>query len=194
MVNRYNPKNRMATTLQDHEWDATQENGSMRVGNVVVVTDTQNDVVHAGVHMASVAEGIASLQQGGNPQEILVYAMAVLEHTGEHLARLANDPIRQGEFQQLSQRFEILQQQMQELGSLVEQSGAMEQGQQEAQQIQQGMDPKVQIKQAEAQQKMTIQQQRAQNEMELSRARTENQMRLQDAPTANTIRNQNKNV
>ena len=194
MVNRYNPKNRMATTLQDHEWDATQENGSMRVGNVVVVTDTQNDVVHAGVHMASVAEGIASLQQGGNPQEILVYAMAVLEHTGEHLARLANDPIRQGEFQQLSQRFEILQQQMQELGGLVEQSGAIEQGQQEAQQIQQGMDPKVQIKQAEAQQKMAIQQQRAQNEMELSRARTENQMRLQDALTANTIRNQNKNV
>jgi len=192
MVDRYNPRNRMATTLKDHEWDATQENGSMRVGNEVILTDTQNDVAHAGVHMTSVAEGLASLQQGGNPDEILVYAMAALQHTGLHLARLQNDPLRQNEFQQLAQRFEILQQQMQELGGLVENFQAMQQDQQQAQQVQQGMDPKVQIKQAEAQQKMAIQQQRAQNEMELSRMRTDHQMRLQDALTANTIRNQNK--
>ena len=196
MVQRYNPANRLATTLQDHEWDATQENGSMRVGNEVILTDTQNDVVHAGVHMASVAEGLAALQQGGNPQEILVYAMAVLQHTGQHLQRIANDPLRQAEFEQLRQRFEGLQDQMEELGGLLEQAQAGEQQQamaaQEAQMVQQGMDPKTQIKQAEAQQKMSISQQRAQNEMELSRMRTEHQMRLQDALTANTIRNQNK--
>jgi biopolymer transport protein ExbB/TolQ len=168
----------------------------MRVGNEVILTDTQNDVVHAGVHMASVAEGLAALQQGGNPQEILVYAMAVLQHTGQHLQRIANDPLRQAEFEQLRQRFEGLQEQMEELGGLLEQAQAGEQQQamaaQEAQMVQQGLDPKTQIKQAEAQQKMSISQQRAQNEMELSRMRTEHQMRLQDALTANTIRNQNK--
>lgn len=196
MVNRYNPSNRLATSLQDHEWDATQENGSMRVGNEVILTDTQNDVVHAGVHMASVAEGLAAIEQGGNAEEIMAYAMAVLGHTEQHLARIANDPLRQAEFEQLKQRFEGLAQQMEELGDLMGQAQQAQaqqtQAQQQAQGIQQGTDPKIQIKQAEAQQKMAISQERAQNEMALSRARTQHQMRLQDALTANTIRNQNK--
>ena len=191
MVNRYNPKNRKATTLQDHEWDATQENGSMRVGNEVIVTDTQNDVVHAGVHMASVAEGISALQQGGNAEEIMAYAVTVLQHTAEHMARLEGDPMRQAEFEQLNQRFEVLQEQMQQLGGLLAQSQENQAGMQEAQQIQQGMDPKTQIKQAQAQQDMALKQQRAQQDMALNQARTEHQMRLQDALTANTIRNQN---
>ena len=192
MVSRYNPGNRRATTLQDHEWDATQENGSMRVGNEVIITDTQNDTVHAGTHMVSVAEGLAALQQGGDPQEIIVYAMAALQHTAQHLDRIANDPLRQEEFELLKQRFEGLGQQMEELGGILEQSQQVSAEEQQAMEVQQGVDPKTQIKQAEAQQKMTLSQERAANEMELSRMRTEHQMRLQDALTANTMRNQNK--
>jgi len=192
MVSRYNPGNRRATTLQDHEWDATQENGSMRVGNEVIITDTQNDTVHAGTHMVSVAEGLAALQQGGDPQEIMVYAMTALQHTAQHLDRIANDPLRQEEFELLKQRFEGLGQQMEELGGILEQSQQVSAEEQQAMEVQQGVDPKTQIKQAEAQQKMTLSQERAANEMELSRMRTEHQMRLQDALTANTMRNQNK--
>ena len=123
----------------------------MRVGNEVIITDTQNDVVHAGVHMASVAEGLSALQQGGNAEEIMAYSIAALQHTAEHMARLEGDPMRQGDFEQLNQRFEVLQEQMQQLGGLLAQSQENQAGMQEALQIQQGMDPKTQIKQAQAQ-------------------------------------------
>jgi hypothetical protein len=196
MVDRYNPKNRMATTEQDHEWDAMQENATFRIGGEVTLTDTQNDVVHALTHMSSVAEGLASLEQGGNPEEILVYSISVMRHTAEHLARLEGDPLREGILAELTPRFEGLQKQVEELSNMVEEAGEQQaeaqQSQQQAQAVEQGTDPDVQIKQARAQMDMQIQQAKAQQDMELQKKQAEQQMQIASATAANSIQNSKK--
>jgi len=166
VVDRYNPKNRKATTLQDHEWDAMQENSTMRVGGEVIVTDTQNDVVHISVHLTSVAEGMAA---GQNMQEVVAYAMSVMPHTMEHLQRLAADPLRQAEFAALNERFSATQDQLDELVPSLEQ-------QQQAEAIQQGTDPATQLETAKAEHQMRLNEAKTAADIEMNRRRTDSQI------------------
>ncbi len=122
-----------------------------------IVTDTQSHIIHIDTHLAAANEAAASLQQGGNPQEIVLFLQGIGQHVQQHLQRLSTDPSRRPQVEAYTQQLQMLSQTIEQLGQLIqEQAQAMAQ-QQQAMAIQQGVDPKTAVLNAEVQAKIARQ-------------------------------------
>jgi hypothetical protein len=127
------------------------EHTSLKGGNVAVVTDTQDHVVHLNTHLAAANQAAASLQQGGNPQEIALFLQGILQHGGMHLERLAANPANGQIVKQYQGALGEVQQVLGELSKMIGQQMQAAQAQQRAGAIQSGMDPATMIRNAEVQ-------------------------------------------
>ena len=157
MVDRYLPTQMQSARVQDQAALAVLEHSSLRQGNMAIVTDTQNHIVHIDTHLAAANEAAASLQQGGNPQEIVLFLQGIGQHVQQHLQRLSTDPSRRQQVDAYAQQLQMLSQTIEQLGQLIqEQAQAMAQ-QQQAMAIQQGVDPKTAVLNAEVQSKIARQ-------------------------------------
>jgi hypothetical protein len=157
MVDRYLPSQLQTSKIQDQTALAVLEHSSLRQGNMAVVTDTQNHIVHIDTHLAAANEAAASLQQGGNPQEIVLFLQGIGQHVQDHLQRLSTDPTRRPQVEAYTQQLQMLSQTIEQLGQLIqEQAQAMAQ-QQQAMAIQQGSDPRTAVMNAEVQAKIARQ-------------------------------------
>jgi hypothetical protein len=157
MVDRYLPTQMQSARVQDQAALAVLEHSSLRQGNMAIVTDTQNHIVHIDTHLAAANEAAASLQQGGNPQEIVLFLQGIGQHVQQHLQRLSTDPSRRPQVEAYTQQLQMLSQTIEQLGQLIqEQAQAMAQ-QQQAMAIQQGVDPKTAVLNAEVQAKIARQ-------------------------------------
>jgi hypothetical protein len=157
MVDRYLPTQLQTSKVQDQTALAVLEHSSLRQGNMAVVTDTQNHIVHIDTHLAAANEAAASLQQGGNPQEIVLFLQGIGQHVQDHLQRLSTDPTRRPQVEAYAQQLQMLSQTIEQLGQMIqEQAQAMAQ-QQQAMAIQQGVDPKTAVLNAEVQSKIARQ-------------------------------------
>jgi hypothetical protein len=157
MVDRYLPTQMQSARVQDQAALAVLEHSSLRQGNMAIVTDTQNHIVHIDTHLAAANEAAASLQQGGNPQEIVLFLQGIGQHVQDHLQRLSTDPTRRPQVEAYTQQLQMLSQTIEQLGQLIqEQAQAMAQ-QQQAMAIQQGVDPKTAVLNAEVQAKIARQ-------------------------------------
>jgi hypothetical protein len=157
MVDRYLPTQIQSSRVQDQTALAVLEHSSLRQGNMAIVTDTQNQIVHIDTHLAAANEAAASIQQGGNPQEIMLFLQGIGQHVQDHLTRLSTDPTRRPQVEAYAQQLQMLVQTVQQLGEMLqEQQQAMAQ-QQQAQAIQQGVDPKTAVMNAEVQAKIARQ-------------------------------------
>lgn len=87
---------------------AVLENAAMKIGSPVIWTPTQNNVIHAQTHLQAGSAAAASLQQGGNPLEIMHFIDAVGAHTAEHLQHMSGDPTRQNELKLLGDQWKKL--------------------------------------------------------------------------------------
>lgn len=157
MVDRYLPTQIQSSRIQDQAALAVLEHASIHQSNMPIVTDTQDHVIHIETHMAAANQAAASLQSGGNPQEIMLFMQGIGQHVQDHLQRLSTDPARR-------QQVDGYAQNLQELGKTIEQLGQMlqqqQQGQaqmQQAQAIQQGTDPKTALMNADIQSKIARQ-------------------------------------
>jgi hypothetical protein len=157
MVDRYLPTQMQSARVQDQAALAVLEHSSLRQGNMPIVTDTQSHIIHIDTHLAAANEAAASLQQGGNPQEIVLFLQGVGQHVQQHLQRLSTDPSRRPQVEAYTQQLQMLSQTIEQLGQLIqEQAQAMAQ-QQQAMAIQQGVDPKTAVLNAEVQAKIARQ-------------------------------------
>ena len=157
MVDRYLPTQIQSSRIQDQTALAVLEHSSLRQGNMAIVTDTQNQIVHIDTHLAAANEAAASIQQGGNPQEIMLFLQGIGQHVQDHLARLSTDPTRRPQVEAYAQQLQMLVQTVEQLGQLLaEQQQAMAQ-QQQAMAIQQGSDPRTAVMNAEVQAKIARQ-------------------------------------
>jgi hypothetical protein len=157
MVDRYLPTQMQSARVQDQAALAVLEHSSLHQGNMPIVTDTQNHIIHIDTHLAAANEAAASLQQGGNPQEIVLFLQGIGQHVQQHLQRLSTDPSRRPQVDAYAQQLQMLSQTIEQLGQLIqEQSQAMAQ-QQQAMAIQQGVDPKTAVLNAEVQAKIARQ-------------------------------------
>ena len=157
MVDRYLPTQIQSSRVQDQTALAVLEHSSLRQGNMAIVTDTQNQIVHIDTHLAAANEAAASIQQGGNPQEIMLFLQGIGQHVQDHLARLSTDPTRRPQVEAYAQQLQMLVQTVQQLGELLQQQQEAQAQMQQAQAIQQGVDPKTAVMNAEVQAKIARQ-------------------------------------
>jgi Asp-tRNA(Asn)/Glu-tRNA(Gln) amidotransferase C subunit len=157
MVDRYLPTQIQSSRVQDQTALAVLEHSSLRQGNMAIVTDTQNQIVHIDTHLAAANEAAASIQQGGNPQEIMLFLQGIGQHVQDHLARLSTDPTRRPQVEAYAQQLQMVVQTVQQLGELLQQQQEAQAQMQQAQAIQQGVDPKTAMMNAEVQAKIARQ-------------------------------------
>jgi hypothetical protein len=133
------------------------EHGSLRQGNMVVVTDTQSHIIHINTHLAAANEAAGSIQQGGNPQEITLFLQGIGQHVQDHLLRLSTDPTRRNEVEAYRQQLQILSDTVQQLSGFIAEQQQAQMQMQQAAAIQQGVDPKTAVMNAEIQAKIARQ-------------------------------------
>jgi hypothetical protein len=174
-VTRWNPKQSLDPSLENQQAYAMIENDVLRDGSPVIVTSTHNHLIHSSVHLKAATDAVNSIQKGGDPMQVLAFLDAAGAHTGDHLQRLAGDPMRAGEAQMLSD-------QLKQLGDITDQ--LRKQAQQARQQMQQEMERRqleMEAQQQKTQQVLTdeqIRQLEAQNKIQLSREKAEANMQL----------------
>jgi hypothetical protein len=157
MVDRYLPSQLQSSRTQDQAALAVLEHASLRQGNMPLVTDTQNQIIHIETHLGAANEAASSLQGGGNPEEIMLFMQGIGQHVQQHIQRLATDPSRKQQVDAYVQQLGMLGQTVEQLGQMLqEQQQAMAQ-QQQAQAIQQGSDPRTAVMNAEVQAKIARQ-------------------------------------
>lgn len=154
MVGRYVPAQVTSAKAQDQVALALLEHSSIKQGNMALVTDTQDHVAHITTHLGAADEAAGSVQQGGNPQEIALFLSGIQQHVADHLARLATDPARKQQVEQFAAQLNNVAQVASQLTQLVQEQMQAQAMQQQAMAIQQGMDPKTAIMNAETQAKI----------------------------------------
>jgi hypothetical protein len=91
------------TDLPDQDTSlAMQESNGLSTGGEAILGVRQDDIKHATNHLQKAQQIMQQVQQGQIPPEHAVDALQrLLQHAGEHLARLQNNPVREQEFKQL---------------------------------------------------------------------------------------------
>jgi hypothetical protein len=113
---------RYARSLADTEMPmaddsmAAVESSELSMGGDAVVSGSQNDVKHAASHIAKADQLKQAVEQGAiQPAKALEGLKRLLQHAGEHLARLQGNRMKKNEFDQLSQKWEEIAQFAQQL-------------------------------------------------------------------------------
>ena len=191
MVQRYMPDQQQSAKAQDQVSYAMMEHNSMRLGNPVTVTDTQNQGIHIAVHLEAADAAAGSIEQGGNPQDILLFLTAVDAHVREHLQRLSADPTRQAEIKQFVEHLNQLGQVIQQLGQMVQEQAQQAAIQQQAQAVQQGADPETQLQAALMQSQIQRENAIALAEIQRDNAKAQADANRKNAKVTADIRRQN---
>lgn len=196
-VERYNPAPDRQETNDDQHRMAMLENAAMKEGSPVPVSQTDHHVIHAQSHLQFLAQAAQSLSKGANPAAVYTTLETGGPHVTQHLKALHQDPTRKGAFKVLAKQLDQISRLTDKLGQRLREQA---QQRQQAQSIQSGQDPALQLKAAETkaklqlqagkaqaqiamknqahQQKMAIKQQEAQQDMALKDATTAHDMRL----------------
>lgn len=207
-VARWNPKKQLDPSMQNDQAMAMIENDVIKDGSPVMITSTQNAMVHAMTHMKAATEAVNSIPQGGDPRQVLMFLESVGPHIAQHLQSMAGDQMRGNELR-------ILGQQLKQLGTVTDQiKRQMEQAQkkqmaqmqrqqemmaQQRQRTQQVLTDE-QLKQLETQNKLQLSREKADTNMQLRRevhdqrqaiqlAETQQRLTISDATAATDIRN-----
>jgi hypothetical protein len=105
-VDRYARSVKDAQLPDVDESFAAQESNGLALGGDAVIGDGQNDLIHAQNHLAKAEELMQACEQGQeDPQKCLVGLQKLLQHAGQHLAKLQQNPTRQAEFKQLIEQW-----------------------------------------------------------------------------------------
>lgn len=134
MVNRYYPDPVTTPDVQDQTAQAMLENAALVQGAPLIVTDTQNHAIHSATHIGAMESAVQSIEMGAQPGDVLTLLQAGLQHTGQHVEAMANDPSRKALVQQFSNQLKVLSQTAGQIQSALQQQAAEAQQQQMQQQ------------------------------------------------------------
>ena len=106
-VSRYFPvKQRPMPT--DQEVDAQTQVAVMKLGMATKISSSQNPVTYAAAFIGAASQAIASLQQGGNPHDVLRFLQLAGPAIAAHLRRIENDPTRKAIHQELERHLKLI--------------------------------------------------------------------------------------
>lgn len=206
-VQRWNPKKSMNPSIQNDQAHAMIENDVLKDGSPVMITSTQNPMVHATTHLLAATEAINSIPKGGDPVAVLAFLDAVGPHVAQHLQAMAGDVMRGPEVKvvgdQLKQlgkiadklRQQIMQQQQKQQKEMQKRQEMMAEQQRRTQAVM----TDEQLKQIETEHKLALSRKKADATLEMKRERQNQDMMLKrqkaaqdaalsDASTATDIR------
>ena len=184
-VGRYMVEPQNDVYAKDQIAEANIENAVMQTGNPVVITDSQNHLIHAQTHLAKGGELAQAAQQGGNPAAIAEFFGLLIPHIGEHIMQLSVDPNRKNETKELEGQLEELTSFANELSNQVAQQMEQQQAQMaEMQQQQAGPSPEEQIKAAAMEREEARKDAALQAEIERNNMKLRQEMALADAKAA----------
>lgn len=196
MVDRYFPSLPEDKKPTEQNAFAMLQVAAMKDSVAPVITPTQNPVIFAQVFLQAATQAINSLQQGGNPHEVLAFLMVCGPAIHAHLDRIVNNPTRKQVYQVLFQQWQQLAKVTDELSAHMQEQAQQQQEAQakqaQAQAIQNGQDPDTQIEAAKAGSKMKLDQAKAQQSMQLKQEKHNQNLALADASAAARIINQKK--
>lgn len=164
MVERYAPRAARAKLPTDHEAQAALENAAIKQGAPVVWTPTQNNTIHAQVHLQAGASAASTLEQGADMAQVAAFLNGIGQHVAIHLQKISEDPTRKEVFKVLNQQFQQLAQLTDKLNAQLQKQAEEQKKQQmeamranmQAKMIESGMDPETRVKMAEAQVDMKL--------------------------------------
>lgn len=93
-VDLWNPKQTYSPTVQNEQAYALLENDAMSAGSPVMVTSTQNSLIHATTHLKAATDAVNSIPQGGDPMSVLTFLDVAGPHISQHLQVMAGDQMR----------------------------------------------------------------------------------------------------
>lgn len=191
-VARWNPKQSVTPSLENDQALATLENAVLSLGSPVMMTRTQNPVVHSAVHLKAASDAVNSIKQGGDPAHVASFLDAVGAHVAQHLVELEKDPMHK-------QLAGMVKSQLQQLGKMTQQlHGELAQQQQQQQQAVQAQQQvmnaeqlkametqnKISLSRAKTQEAITQKQQKHEQALAINEEKTQQAMALADARTA----------
>lgn len=193
MVKRYNPGSAKGDKPNDHHAMAQLQVAAMKEGVAPVVTGTQNHVIFAQVFLQAGAQAIAAAFQGvADPAEALELVDLIGPAVAQHLQAIEGDPTRKAAFDALKQQWDQLAKNAEGLQKQLAQS--MEEQQQvngahnRLAAIQNGMDPEMQLKARETQEKTKMQWDKTNQSLAQKEQKHRQAQALNDAKTAHSIK------
>jgi hypothetical protein len=191
-ASRYMPSIEAGEDITHHHQIAALENDSLVHGSPVIYSPQDNHVIHAQVHLQNATGAIQSLQQGGDPAQVLAALDMVMPHASMHIVALEGNPARQNEAKLLRQQWndiaKLTDQLRKNVQKMQEDQQKSQQAQARAQAIQGGQDPEFRLKVAEQQADLALRQNK-QNVMLSQKAEKDKaNMALADAKAASEIR------
>lgn len=183
-VSRYNPQGETQKLASDQQAEALQWVAAMKVGVAPVVTSSQSATVYASTFLGAAVQAIQSVQQGGDPLEVLKFVGIAGPAIAAHLARFKDDPTRKTAYDAMEQQF----QQLARVTDQLKQQMAQQQKKGVQQQVKtnQAMSDE-QIKTMQAQADIRRRNAKTQQQLQITAAKTRQQMALNDATAASEI-------
>lgn len=129
-VPRYFPDKPVNNIQTDQQAEALQWVACMKVGVPAVVTSTQNPVTYAATFLKAATDSLQSLQQGGNPAEVLQFLHTIGPCIIAQLQRFATDKTRKPVFDTIMAQWKQLAAATDKLQAVVDQQAQQQQSQQ----------------------------------------------------------------
>lgn len=192
---RYMPPQDWTGVPNNDQWAALQENASIKVGAPVTWTPSQNNIIHAQTHLEAGSQAAESLQQGGDPMQVLMFLEGIGQHTLVHLQQESANKTT-------SQAQAVLLKQWKQLAGVADElkRSVMQMQQQAAQQQQKTIETMsdAELAQFETQKKLELSGMKAAGTLQLKKQRQDAELALkqqkqsadiamQDATTAASI-------
>jgi len=184
-VGRYVVEPEQDVYAKDQMAEANIENAVMQTGNPVIITDSQNHLLHSQTHLAKGSEVAQAIQQGGNAAAAADFFGILIPHIEEHIGQLSADENRKQEVKMLSDQLGELAGFANEVANQVAQE--MQQQQEAQMQAEAGPSADEQIKAAVMERDEARKDAALQAEIQRSDIKLKQEMALADAKAAAAI-------
>jgi hypothetical protein len=183
-VDRYNPRATREKLATDQQAEALQWVAAMKVGVPPIVTSSQNPLVYASTFLAAGIQALQSVQQGGDPMEVIKFMGFDGPAIAAHLARFKDDPTRQTAYQAIETQWKNLAKATDQLKQHMNE--AMQRKTQQQVKTQNEMND-MQLKQMRTQADIQSRMAKTKSQIAISEAKARQHMQLSDATTAAEI-------
>jgi hypothetical protein len=186
-VSRYAPEPENKLADNQVAW-AFQQVSQMKTGVPAIVTDDQNPKTFCEVFIMAATQAVQSLEQGGNPAEVVTFLDLVGQAIAQQMARMVSDPTRKQFVKEVNAKLTEIGKIHDDLVKGLQEQQAMQAQEQERLMQAQQQQISDQALKAQAQQaKLNLAAQKTQAQMRTKAATTAQSLSLRDAETAQSM-------